>query len=381
VPPTIGIDVRKLADFGIGTYVRGLLGGLARQPLAARFVLFAGRAAREAGLPELDERFRVVPCEAAGYSLRELAALGGVLRDRHLGLDLFHATHYVLPYGLPCPAVVTVHDLIHLARPEQLPGVLARLYARLLLRRAAHRARRLLTVSTATARDLERRLGVDPERIEVVPNGVDPVFFADPGAGETTATLAAHGLRSPYLLFLGNPKPHKNLPRLLAAYARLDPATSPPLVLAGARPAELEALQAAVAQAGLGERVICLGHLPAAALPALYRGATLFLFPSLHEGFGLPVLEAMAAGTPVVCSEIPPLRELAAGSAELVDPLSPGAIAAGLAGLLGDPPRRAALAARGRERARAYGWEITAARTAAVYTAALNPPPTGGEAA
>ena len=273
-----------------------------------------------------------------------------MLRDRHLGLDLFHATHYVLPYGLPCPAVVTVHDLIHLARPEQLPGVLARLYARLLLRRAARRARRLLTVSTATARDLERRLGVDPERIEVVPNGVDPVFFADPGAGVTAATLAAHGLRSPYLLFLGNPKPHKNLPRLLAAYARLDPATSPPLVLAGARPAELEALQAA-ARRRARQRVIC---------PVTRRrrysvtGATLFLFPSLHEGWAPGRSDGRQHRW---SARIPPPREAHGRQRRTVDPLRQGDCGNRRAAQRSSARR---LAARGRERA-GVQLEITAA--------------------
>lgn len=371
MPPTIGIDARKLADFGIGTYVRGLLAGLAGLPSDTRFVLFAGRAARDAGLPALDERFRVVAADAPGYSLRELAALGGALRAPGLGLDLFHATHYVLPFGLPCPAVVTVHDLIHLRRPEQLSSRFAGLYARALLGRAVRRARLLLTVSRATADDLVARLGADPGRIEVIPNGVDPAFFADPGPERVRALLAPLGLEPPYLLFLGNPKPHKNVARLLAAFARLDPAATPPLVLAGARPAERAALEAEVGRAGLAGRVVCLGHLPASALPALFRGASLFLFPSLAEGFGLPVLEAMAAGIPVVASEIPALRELAEGSAELVDPLSEAGIAEGIARLLGDARRRAELAARGPERARQFDWETTARRTAAAYAVAL----------
>lgn len=381
MPPTIGIDARKLADFGIGTYVRGLLGGLARLPFEARFVLFAGRAALDAGLPPLDERFRVVPSDVPGYSLRELAALGGALRAPGLGLDLFHATHYVLPFGLPCPAVVTVHDLIHLRRPEQLSNRLAGLYARAMLARAARRARRLLTVSRATADDLVSILGADPGRIEVIPNGVDPAFFADPGPAGIRAALGPLGLEPPYLLFLGNPKPHKNVGRLLAAFARLDPVATPPLVLAGARPAERAALAEEVRRAGLGGRVVCLGHLPAGALPALYRGAALFLFPSLAEGFGLPVLEAMAAGTPVVASAIPALRELAGGCAELVDPLSEAAIAEGIARLLGDGERRAELSARARERARQFDWEATARRTAATYAAALDEGRTRGEAA
>lgn len=372
-PATIGIDARKLGDFGIGTYVAGLLGGLARIDPVNRYVVFARRAG-EPHLPALPSNFEVVRAEAPGYSLRELVGLSWSLRRRPL--DLFHATHYSLPAALPAATVVTVHDLIHLLFPEHLPGRLALLYARLMLGRTARLARRLIAVSQATRADLMRELGVPASLVDVVPNGLDPRFLRPVGASELAARLAALGLAPPYLLFLGNPKPHKNLDRLLAAYAHLVEGGSepPPLVLAGARDGELAALASRTARLGMGERLRLLGHVPAADLPALLQGATLFLFPSQYEGFGLPVLEAMAAGTAVLAGDVPALRELAGDCAELVDPHDSAAMAQGMARCLADTVHRETLAARGHERAKGYSWEKTARLTLAVYGRALGRP-------
>ncbi|QQR73117.1 MAG: glycosyltransferase family 4 protein [Holophagales bacterium] len=369
-PATIGIDARKLGDFGIGTYVQGLLGGISRLDHENRFVVFVRRAG-EPHLPPLPSNFEVLRAEAPGYSLRELIGLSWSLRRRPL--DLYHATHYSLPAALPSACVVTVHDLIHLLFPEHLPGRVALLYARLMLGRAARLARRVIAVSQATSADLQRELGLAESRIDVVPNGLDAAFLRPVGTSELRARLAALGVATPYLLFLGNPKPHKNLARLLAAYRRLvDRGDEPPrLVLAGARDRELAELAAETVRSGLGERIQILGHVPAADLPALLQGATLFLFPSLYEGFGLPVLEAMATGTAVLAADVPALRELTGGCAHLVDPLDVEALAAGIAHCLGDTPRRESLAARGHERAREFSWELTARRTLAVYARAL----------
>lgn len=379
-PATIGIDARKLGDFGIGTYVQGLLGGLARLDPQNRFVVFVRRAG-EPLLPPLPANFEVLRAEAPGYSLRELIGLSWSLRRRPL--DLYHATHYSLPAALPAASVVTVHDLIHLLFPEHLPGRLALLYARLMLGRAARLTRRVIAVSQATSIDLQRELGLAEARIDVVPNGLDAAFLRPVGASELGARLASLGLVRPYLLFLGNPKPHKNLARLLAAYRRLvDRGDDPPrLVLAGARDREQAELVAESLRCNLGERIEVLGHVPAADLPALLQGATLFLFPSLYEGFGLPVLEAMATGTAVLASDVPALRELTGGCAYLVDPLDVEALAEGIAHCLADTPRRESLAARGHERARSFSWDRTARQTLEVYARALGRPLPGNAGA
>ena len=366
---TIAIDARRIADFGIGTYVRGLVEALSRIDRARRYLLLAGPEGPDA-LPLLPGNFRWIEERAPGYSLRELVTVTRTLRRERV--DLFHAPHYVLPLALPCPAVVTVHDLIHLRFPEH-RGRLELAYARWMIGRAVRRARRLLTVSESTAADLEREFGAPRERIAVVPNGVDERFRREPSDAAVGATLARHDLRPGYLLFVGNPKPHKNLARLLEAYGRLvreRPAT-PPLVLAGDRDGAGSPAAALVAQARLGERVRRLGHLPADDLPALYRGALLLVQPSLWEGFGLPVAAAMACGTPVVAARRGALPEVAEDAAVWFEPEDVDALADAVAALADDPALRAELARRGRERAARFRWEETARRTLAVYDQVL----------
>ena len=365
---TIAIDARKIADFGIGTYLRGLIGALARLDRDHRYLLLGGDEAA-AALPLLPGNFRWVEERAPGYSLRELVTVSRAVRRERV--DLFHAPHYVLPLALPCPAVVTIHDLIHLRFPE-LRSPLERTYARWMIGRATRRAARVIAVSEATARELADRFGVDPQRVEVIPNGVDERFHREVPAAEVEAMLAALELAPGYLLFVGNPKPHKNLERLLAAVARLAgrPGGPPTLVLAGDRDDD-SPLPRQIAAAGLGAAVRRLGHLPDADLPALYRGAALLVQPSLWEGFGLPVAEAMALGVPVIAADRGALPEVAGDAALLVDPEDVAAIAAAIASLLDDPAVRADLAQRGRRRAAGLHWEGAARRTLAVYEAAL----------
>ena len=371
--PTIAIDARKIADFGIGTYLRGLLTGLGGLDNESRYLLLAPRAARQL-LPGLPGNFFWVEEDAPGYSLREQWSIGQQL-VRHRP-DLFHSPHYVLPLRTPTRVVVTIHDLIHLRLPELLPSRLALFYARFFLRRAVRRAERILTVSAATAADLKRYLGVDAGRITVTWNGVDDAFRRRFEPAELTRELADLGLAPGYFLSLGNPKPHKNLERVLRAFARLPP-DGPRLVIAGA-PQTGEAADRIASWSrdlGLGERLTVLGRIAPRHLPALVQGALALVFPSLYEGFGLPLAEAMAAGTPAIASTTPALVEVAGGAAELVDPLDVGAIAAAMARLAGDPDRRQELAAAGRTRSEAFRWEALAAATLAVYRQVLAPRP------
>ncbi|MEO7794663.1 MAG: glycosyltransferase family 1 protein, partial [Thermoanaerobaculia bacterium] len=367
---TIAIDARKLADFGIGTYLRGLLGALGRLDRESRYLLLAPRAGREL-VPDLPQNFHWVEEDAPGYSLREQWSVGQQLV--HHRPDLFHSPHYVLPLRTPMRVVVTIHDLIHLVFPEFLPGRLALPYARYFLRRAVRRADRILTVSAATAADLEHRLGVPPSRIDVIWNGVDDAFRRRLGAAELATELGQLGLVPGYFLSLGNPKPHKNLERVVRAFARL-PADGPRLVIAGAPEGSesTDEIAAWAQELHLKERLVRIGRIASERLPALVQGAVALVFPSLYEGFGLPLVEAMASGTPVVASTTPALVEIAGGAAELVDPLDVGAIADGLARLAGDPGPRLELAQAGLARSEAFRWESTAEKTLAVYRRVLS---------
>lgn len=361
----IAIDARKIADFGIGTYVRGLVSALAAIDADHDYLLLV--AARSAvALPDLPGHFRIVPEESPLYSLREQVGLSLTLA-RH-GADLYHSTHYVLPLWLPCPAVVTIHDLIHLLYPEFLGHPAAHLYARWMIGRALRRGRKIIAVSENTRADLERHFAVDPRKLTVIHNGVEARFRRPLPEHEIQRFLARHELAKPYLLFVGNPKPHKNLDNLLRAFALscAEGLGELELVCAGAREPARRAEELAT-HLGVRERVRFLGHLPFEELPALYRGARLFVYPSLYEGFGLPVAEAMACGVPVLTSNGSALAEIAGEAAECVDPLDVPALAASIRRCALDEERRRLMSARGRERAADWTWERVAERSLALY--------------
>ena len=367
---TIAFDARKLGDFGIGTYVHGLIGALA--PLLApreELVLLGDReAARRADAPL--PALRWVEERSPLYSLRELR---GVARAAaRAGADLLHVPHYTMPVGSPCPAVVTIHDLIHLRFPGR-RSPLHRLYARWMIGRAVRGAAVVIAVSQATKRELAERFGAAAERVEVVPNGIDERFFEPVPRAELDRKLAAWRLEPGYLLFVGNPMPHKNLEALVEATAllRARDGGGPTLVLAGARGAGAERVGDLSSRAGLADRCRVLPHLPASDLPALYAGAGILAIPSLWEGFGLPAAEAMACGVPVVAADRGGLPEVVGDAGELVDPASAPKLAGRIAALLDHPARRAELSRRGRERAQRFRWPEAARRTLELYRAAL----------
>lgn len=360
--PTIAIDARKVADYGIGTYIRGLIRGLAELDRDSSYRLLAPEAGRTL-LPDLPSNFSWVEESAPGYSLREQLAMSRRLGE--IAPDLFHSPHYVLPAKTPAKVVVTIHDLIHLVHPEFLPNRLALSYARFMLRRAARRASRVLTVSEATASDLRDRLAVPPERIATIWNGVDERFRDEIPAARVREELSGLGIEPGYLLFVGNPKPHKNLETLVSAFSALS-SPSARLLLVGSKSAPT---------GDPGEaRVTSIGRVDDAKLPFLYRGALALCFPSLYEGFGLPVVEAMASGTPVIASTTPAVAEIAGGAdgaALLVDPRSVESWTAAMRDLLANDVRRRELAERGRRRAGAFSWKETARRTLEVYRSVL----------
>ncbi len=371
--PRIGIDARKLRDFGIGTYIRQLLYAIARRPESEeyRFRVYLRDGDRDL-LSELPERFERVGEEAAGYSVAELTRFAWRLwRDR---LDLFHATHYVLPPLLRGRAVVTIHDIIHLLYPQFLPSPAAYVYARFMIRRALARADRIITVSHNSKRDLISYFGVPASRIDVIYNGVSPRFRPDVSAEERTRVARKYGLTSPYLLFLGNEKPHKNLQGVVRAFAEARRRADLPhvLALAGPPPKSAARLEALIAALDLSTRVTRPGLIEEADLPGLLAGADVFLYPTLYEGFGLPVVEAMACGTPVLTSSTSALQEIAGGYALLVDPMDLDAIARGIITLSADEKVRSDFRELGRKRALDFSWEKAAEKTLEVYRAVLS---------
>jgi glycosyltransferase involved in cell wall biosynthesis len=361
----IAIDARKIQDFGIGSSIVGLLEGLASLETEEELLVLLPPGVV---LPRTMSRFRTAVASSRGYGIAEHYELPRLARRG--GASLYHAPHYVLPLLLRGPAVVTIHDLIHLRHPEFLPGRAARAYARFMLRRSYERAARVITVSAAAREELLEAFGGDPRRVVVVPNGIDERFFEPVPERALQEVRERFALPARFVLYAGNVKPHKNLECLVDALALL-PEDGVALVLAGASREKTAALAEYAFRRGIGGRVRALGWLERDDLRAVLRLASVFVFPSLAEGFGLPPLEAMASGTPVVAARIPALVEVCGGAAEHVDPLHAEAIASGIAAVLADENLRSELSTRGLERARGFRRMDQARATLAVWREVL----------
>jgi glycosyltransferase involved in cell wall biosynthesis len=362
----IAFDARKLHDFGIGTYIRNLLGGLAKIDRTTEYVLFCYQHdAAMAG--ELGPNFRAVVESAGHYSVTEQISIPlAVRRER---VDLFHAPHYVLPALTPGPTVVTIHDCIHLMFPEYLKHRLGYAYARASLWTAAHKSDRIFTVSEQSKRDILRFFRVPPEKIVVTSNAIDERFSVPPSEEVVRQTRERYQLGHPYILYVGNIRPHKNLERLIEAFdqVRSQGRSELELLIIGDEISKLQSLRRAVHKHNLHRYVRFHGYVPADTLSVLYRLASVFVFPSLYEGFGLPPLEAMASGTPVVTSNVSSLPEVVGDAAVLVDPYSAGAIAAGILKVMHSAHLRAELRQKGFARVQEYSWMRSVERVRHVY--------------
>jgi len=368
----VAIDARKLHDFGIGTYTRNLLRHLARIDRESEYVLLCHASDLAIG-GELGPNFRTVLEPSPNYSLREQLHVPWVLhRERP---DLFHAPHYVLPPAARCRSVVTIHDCIHLMFPQYLPSRAAYAYARASMWSAVRRSHRILTVSEASKRDIIHLFDVPPEKIVVVYNAIDERFREVPSEEHIARVRERYQLQHEFVLYVGNIKPHKNLVRLIEAFDMLRARgfDQLKLLIIGDEISKLPALRRAVHSHKLHKHVRFLGYLPDETLAALYRLASVFVFPSLYEGFGLPPLEAMACGTPVVTSNVSSLPEVTGDAAVLVDPYDVESIAAGIERVLTDRVLSEELRRKGVARAREFSWERSVARTRQVYQEACAP--------
>ena len=362
----IGIDARKLHDFGIGTYIRNLLRQLARQDRQTEYVVLARPADCEA-LATLGENFRAVPETAGNYSIAEQIRVPLALRRE--GVTLFHAPHYVLPPLVMCRSVVTIHDCIHLMFPQYLPNRIALTYARVSIGLASRRATRVLTVSESSKRDILRFVDIPAEKIDVIYNAYDERFGVEPREEDVARVRERYQLHDPFVLYAGTVKPHKNVERLIEAFdlVRKHGLDDLKLVLIGDEISKYAALRRAVHSHQLHKYVRFLGYLPEETLAVMYRLASVFVFPSLYEGFGLPPLEAMASGTPVVTSNVSSLPEVAGDAAVLVDPYDSTSIAGGIERVLGDDALRRNLREKGLARAKQFSWDTSVRRVREIY--------------
>jgi glycosyltransferase involved in cell wall biosynthesis len=362
----IAIDARKLHDFGIGTYIRNVLLGLARIDHDTEYIVLC-RPGDADTIHALGANFRAVPETAKPYSMGEQIRIPlSLVRER---AHLLHEPHYVLPPAIRCHTVVTIHDCIHLMFPQYLPGKLAYLYARGSMWSAVHKADCILTVSEASKRDILRFFGVDERKVVVIYNAIDERFLAPPDELRMDQVRQRYQLDHPFLLYVGNIKPHKNIERLIDAFGRVRAAglTDLKLLIIGDEISKYPALRQAVHRHRLDKHVRFLGFQPYETLASFYRLARAFVFPSLYEGFGLPPLEAMACGAPVVTSNVSSLPEVAGGAAVLVDPHDPQSIAGGIVQAVTDEALRAKLIERGSARARDFSWAQSVAAIHRIY--------------
>jgi glycosyltransferase involved in cell wall biosynthesis len=362
----VAIDVRKLHDYGIGTYVRNLVRGLVRLNTDTEYALLCRTVDREY-VSGLGPQCSAVPVDAGNYSVQELLDIPRTLAK--VRPDVFHAPHYVVSPLTSRPYVVTIHDCIHLRFPEYLPNRLAPVYARVMMRQAARRAARILTVSQASKDDILHYLGVATDRVDVIPNALDEKLATAPPADAVARVADRFQLNAPFILYTGNIKPHKNVDRLIEAFALLKRRgmDDVQLLIIGDNISKAPELRRLVHRFQLHRQVRFLGFVSDEVLGALYRLTRVFVFPSLYEGFGLPPLEAMAAGAPVITSNVSSLPEVVGDAAILVDPLDAPALADAIARVLGDEGLRADLIQRGHERVRQFSWDTAAVRTHAVY--------------
>ena len=382
MPLRIALDTRRVGDFGIGTYIRNLVRSLAKIDHANQYTLVIPT-------PEVPE-FSDLPSnfETALYEGKKtgFVQLGYTLFLRKLAVDLFHIPLNAVPIWMPRPYLVTIHDMSTLLFASHHSGYRSNL-RHFYLRRGLLRADRVMTVSSATRRDVESVLGVPASRIRVVYNAPDPIFCQASapalanGRGQgpayppdTQRLLERYHIHYPFLLYVGRTNPQKNIPRLVEAFAVLrgELQDNPRfqdlrLIIIGDEIARHPALRHAVIQSRVEDVVRFLGFVPIETLRAFYQTASAFVFPSLYEGFGLPPLEAMACGTPVVCSSISSLPEVVGKAAVIVNPENVFDIARGMREVLLDEPLRDRLIAEGIKHARQFSWERTAAEVLQAY--------------
>jgi len=362
-----GIDSHSVEREGEGnsTYSRNLISALHAAGGDDEFALFAGNPDHPfyRSLPPRG-RFRIVRvAQGKGLARVGCTLARAAARARVSSLHV----QYAAPLWYRGPLVVTVHDLGFLHVPESFPLALRTALAALVPRSMA-RASRIITDSEFARRDILARYPVRPEQLVVIPLAAD-ARFRPLGSGETAAVLARHGLRPGFLFSLGRLNRRKNLERLLEAYGRLRASgvSDAPLVIGGKPDYGVEAVlrRARLSEDSSGVRFA--GLIPDEELPVFYSAAACFVYPSLFEGFGLPLLEAMACGTPVVASNRTALPELAGDAGLLVDPEGVDGLAAAMARVLADGALARELGARGLERSRRYSWAETARRTLEVY--------------
>ena len=376
----IGIDIRRIEDFGVGTYIRNLVQKLADRNLDHEYFLLSPPDTIEA-VASLPANFRILRSHHyAGLQME--VHLHQLIKSARV--ELLHIPYLRPAMMIPCRYLMTVHDLADFLYPKY-TGWRQDLRVRL-TRRAMLKAERVLAVSRATQRDIENLFQIPWNHISVISNALDERFLLAgrlSGQSEGNARMEEvrlvherYGVHDPFLLYVGSARPQKNLPRLIEAFAAAkgELVTHPvyqnlKLLIIGDEMSKHPELRHAAARTRMTKDVRFLGFVPLEILRIFYQSAEVFVVPSLHEGFGLPPLEAMAMGTPVVTSNVSSLPEVVGDAAITVHPENIFDIARGMLRALTDEPLRARLRSQGRQRVARFSWDHSIDQLLEIYTA------------
>jgi glycosyltransferase involved in cell wall biosynthesis len=364
----IGINALYLLPGKVGgseTYIRNLVQSLLKLDRENTYVIFINK--ESVGIfQELAPRLTVVPCpiQATNRPIRilwEQLILPFQIRSRKI--DVLLSAGLTAPFFSPVPSVLAIYDLQHINQPQNFSRLFL-FFLKTILYLSAKSADGIITISEQVKKDIIKYYKIGSEKITVAHLAVNHELFFPKGSDNLSSTRTKYGLPERYLLYAAALLPHKNHARLLRSFKEIvKEIPGMKLVLTGAWDKGHDMMAGLISELGLQKDVIMLGWIPFEDIPFLYRGAEIFAFPSLHEGFGLPILEAMASGVPVVCSRIEPLVEIAGDAVQLVDPYDQADITRGILSVFRDTTLRMKLIEAGILRAKDFTWEKTAFNT------------------
>jgi glycosyltransferase involved in cell wall biosynthesis len=376
----IAFDLRRIKNLGIGRYMKCLVEAILAQHCVNDFLLILPQGAEDV-IENAGANAEIIAPPLKYYSIREQVQLPRILRQHKV--DLLHSPHFMLPLIRPCPSVVTIHDVIGIACKEDLGSRVGRMYYRGMISAAVRLADRIITDSKFSRDDIVRLLGASPEKIEVVYPGISSTFHKVNVPAELESVRRKYEIEGDYVIYTGIYKPRKNHAALLRAFQLLQ-STEPhaSLVLVGPLNEGQHALRALADSLGIRrEKVIFTGVVSDSELRILYSAARVYACPSLYEGFGFTVLEAMACETPVVCSRETSLPEVAGDAALYADPRDAEEFGNAMRECFTNAGLRYALIQKGKSNVRRFVWDNAARQTLGVYQDALRVSLAGGRSA
>ena len=374
----IAIDARMVLDrpTGIGRYITNLIAHLTRIDTENRYVVLVNDRSIIAAVVADKKNVVIREMDAAAMSVKEQIILPWILYREQV--DLFHAPSFIIPKYPVCKSVLTLHDLTHLLFPGEFSR-LAQIYYRLIVKPAAKRAKRIITDSVSSKNDIDEWLHTSTEKVRVIQLAVESNYKYYNDADACVRIMEKYGIRKKFIMYNGNKKKHKNVEALFKAYfmMRQKMKMDYSLVIVGKRDdghkeTDCSGLEGLANEYEAKDDIIYSGYVNDIDLALLYNAADLFVFPSLYEGFGLPVLEAMSCGCPVVVSNRASLPEVCGDAARYVDPLSVDSICEGMHAVLANTDLKRRMREKGLKRAESFSWEMCAKQTLDVYNEAFN---------